>query len=212
MDLDFSPLNHNKRKCKTCFPTTTMHTAPSLRHTAPSLLVRISAKPLVLKSLASWGRVFFGGGTLCSVVSTGNGVLKERHTHVSTGQRYTYPSHIRGSALFCGFHREPGPEGTTHPFEHRPKIHLPFPRPGEPFVLWFPQGTGLKERHTHLSTGQRYTYHSHIPGNPLFCGRGPERTTHLLGADLFWVFFLGFFFVFRPGQQNVVFYSSFSRN
>ena len=28
----------------------------------------------------------------------------------------------------------------------------------------------------------------------------------------FFRFFWGFFFVFRPGQQNVVFYSIFSRN
>ena len=117
------------------------------------------------------------GGTLCSVVCTGNGVLKERHTHLSTGQRYTYPSHTRWNPLFCGFHRERGPERTTHPFEHRPKIYLPFPRPGKPFVLWFAQGSGLKERHTHLSTGQQYTYPFYIGGNPLFCGfhREPKR-------------------------------------
>ena len=29
---------------------------------------------------------------------------------------------------------------------------------------------------------------------------------------IFFVFFSGFFFVFRPGQQNIVFYSIFSRN
>ena len=93
-------------------------------------------------------------------------------------------------SLFCGLHRERGPERTTHPFEHRPKIYLPFQQTGETLCSVVSTGNGvLKERHTHLSTGQRYTYHSHIRENPLCCGlhtdRGPERTTHLSTGQIY---------------------------